>query len=121
VLPSDFRTAMPAFAGVSDDDINRWLGRSTPYFDVGRWGSFLSDGLANWVAHQLLVENTAAALPNLPVVRSLAIGKKVGTESVAYSDKMIQEVAKNPYKATGPGCEYYRLAVTQVGRGGTSA
>jgi hypothetical protein len=112
---------MPQFSAVGDDDIQRWLNSSVPYFNTGVWGSFLTDGLANWVAHKLLVEGTAAGLPSLPVVGSLATQKRVGTESVSYSEKMLLEVARNPYKATSFGREYYRLASTQVGVGGTAA
>lgn len=116
MTPAEFKTLMPAFVGVADADIQRWLDRSATYFDVGRWDTLYSDGLVNWVAHKLIMENTAEGLPLVPVISSLAIFKRVGTEQVQYSPEALAAVMAEPMNATYFGREYLELA-REVGMG----
>lgn len=105
-----FRAAMPAFASAPDDaTINRWIARSVPYFDIDIWDTFYPDGVCYWIAHNIVLEaflgNTLATAGG-----SLdAIGKRVGSVSVNYSDKIIELKAKDPYMRTIYGQEYRRL------------
>ena len=116
MTPSDFKALLPAFASVSDPDVQRWLDRADPYFDTGRWGALYSDGLAYWVAHKLIIEGAAAGLPVVPIIGSLAIQKQVGTEMVRYSEGALAKVMAEPMYATSFGREYIELR-DEVGMG----
>jgi hypothetical protein len=111
-----FKDLRPAYEDVPDPDIQRWLDRADPYFDVGRWGALYDDGLAYWVGASLLIEGTAENLPNVAVIRVMAISKRVGPEEVRYSDAVIQAVMKEPMLATEDGRRYLNLR-DEVGMG----
>lgn len=116
MTPADFIKLQPAFRGVPGRDIQRWLDRADPYFDVSRWDALYQDGLAYWVAHKLVVEGTSQGLPEVPVIGGLAVSKKVGTEEIRYSEKALQAVMEEPMTATSFGREYLSLR-DQVGAG----
>lgn len=111
MTPSEFKSYMPAFAGGPDDDtVARWLSRATPYFNADTWGDLYSDGLTNWVAHNIVLEaqlgNTfATAGGGLDTV-----GKTVGRVSAQYSNAIVELKAKDPYMRTIYGQEYRRLS-----------
>lgn len=116
MTPPDFQSLMPAFKDVPVPDVQRWLDRADPYFNVGRWGLLYSDGLANWVAHKLEMEGTAANLPVIPIIRNIATNKRVGSEQIAYSEAALAAVMSEPMNATSFGREYLTLR-DQVGMG----
>lgn len=115
MTPSEFKTLMPAFVGVADEDIQRWITSAVPYFDVARWDDLYTDGLRFYVAWGL-VDEVVAGAPPTPNVSSFATLKRVGTEQIQYSEAALAMVAADPFQSNKFGRRYAALA-REVGRG----
>jgi hypothetical protein len=110
MTPSEFKAAMPAFLDEDDSTIQRWITRSTPYFNVDAWDDLYSDGLLYWVAHSIVLEGALGATLATAGGGQDAVGKAVGKVSVRYSDRIVELKANDPYMRTTYGQEYRRLA-----------
>jgi len=112
MTPADFRAWDPlAFASSPDDPtIARWIARATPYFNVGIWDDLYTDGIFYWVAHNIALEAYLGSTFQTAGGALDAIGKRVGSVSINYSDKITELKAKDPYMRTVYGQEYRRLA-----------
>lgn len=115
MTPAEFKTLMPAFEGVADPDIQRWITRAVPYFDVGRWADLYSDGVMYFVAWGL-VDEGVDGVPDVANIDSLTTREKVGGLEVGYSDKAIGLVADDPFQSNKFGRRYASLA-RQAGMG----
>jgi hypothetical protein len=115
MTPSEFKTLMPAFVGVADQDIQRWITSADPYFDVAGWGALYSDGLRFYVAWGL-VDEGVAGVPAVANIDSLTTREKVGGIEVGYSDRAVEMLADDPFASNKFGRRYSKLA-REVGMG----
>ena len=122
MTPSEF-LADPdfvAFAAESPATIAKWLVKAVPFFDVGRWGAWYSEGLGNWIAHRIVMSNLRATQPTNRTDAGDTASKAVGPVSKSYDSMLINAQAKDPYMRTSYGQEFCRLR-RLVGMGGFAA
>lgn len=119
MTPADFQTAFPGFADVDVTVVQRWLTAADPWFDVGRWDAFYTQGLGFWVAHQLIMEAALSGkacggvgfndkigeLAALPIIM-----KTVDTVSITYSANLLMKQVEDPFLRTFYGQQYRYLA-----------
>jgi hypothetical protein len=115
VTPSEFKAAFPAFTNTPDPTVQRHITAAAPYFDVDRWGDFYSDGIGNFVAHKIAMENAAAA----NVGAGDATLKHVGSVIVQRDGKNVGMQMRDPWLRTIYGQEYRRLS-RLIGMGGAA-
>lgn len=112
-----FRLWFPEFSAVTDATVNFWITRSLPHFDVARWDDLLEEGQAQWVAHNVSEQVTAAASGAGASNEFGAIKLRAGDTEITYSDSAVQaQVSAGPYGRTTYGQRYLDL-VRQVGTG----
>ena len=119
MTPSEFKVWFPSpspFADLDDEQIQPYLTRTTPYFNVGRWGGFYSEGVANLAAHFIVMSNTVATAGITAAVAGDVVSKTVGPVSVSKSGELVAEEAHDPFMRTSYGQEYCRLR-DQIGLG----
>jgi hypothetical protein len=109
MTPSEFKAIIPAFDAADEPTIQRWLDRAVKEFSVTRWGAFLSDGIANWVAHMMCIEAVTGATAATAGGSALATEKRVGALAVSYSEAIVELQAKQPFMRTTYGIEFMRL------------
>lgn len=108
---------MPAFQAQppSDETIQRWLDEAgvdedAGFFDSDRWGGLTSrrflNGLANWVAHKIVMETGFGS--------TIANAGQVSQKGVA---PVLERMAKDPYMRTVYGQTYVELR-DMAGMGG---
>lgn len=114
MLPADFRLYFPEFSANSDGQIQFWLDRSVTYFNVCMWADMLNDGIANWVAHQLSLQNirttvNATTGQYAAQTNDNVTMKKLGDAVVQKSEAAVLIGIKDPMTKTSYGQEYLRL------------
>lgn len=108
------------FDDVEDTTVEAWIARATPYFNVTRWGGYYTEGLANWVAHNL-VESTATARKSIQQTDANdTIHKQIGPISIGKDSGLLNAQAKDPFMRTTYG-QRYRYLAGRVGMGGMVA
>lgn len=55
MTPSTFKALFPEFSDDMNSTVQAFIDLSAPYFDPERWGDFLSEGMACFVAHRMAV------------------------------------------------------------------
>lgn len=106
----EFKVWFPEFTSTADATVSLWLTRADPWFDVTRWDSFYSEGLANWVAHQLTIAARQAAETAAGGVGPGDItSKSVGDVSVTRSAAIVERQASDPMLRTTYGQRYAEL------------
>jgi Protein of unknown function (DUF4054) len=115
VTAADFRAAFPLFEDEEEPSVERYIALAAPYFDVGRWGGFYSEGLGNMVAHYLLVAKSDAKLKGADDGGS-AVSKTVGSVSITRSGALLERQADDPFMSTPYGRRYRQLS-RKVGMG----
>lgn len=110
MTPSEFKARFPEFASESDARVQLFITDADPMFDVARWDSFYSLGVANYCAHFLTVANAQAAAGAAGRMLDTSTQKKVGDLSVSKSEAALLAKLKDPFMATPYGIEYRRLA-----------
>lgn len=114
MTPAEFKTRFPEFASTADARVQLFIDDADPLFDVERWGDLYSAGLANLVAHELVMANTqTAAAGSAAKLAGDTITKKVGDVQVTKDTMLLNKQADNPYLRTFYGQKYltYRKLV----------
>jgi len=109
MTPTEFKARFPEFAAESDARVQLFITGADPMFDVQRWDSFYSLGVANYVAHALTVANAQAAASASGKLLDTSTQKKIGDLSVSKSEMALMARLKDPFMATPYGVEYRRL------------
>lgn len=113
MTPDRFKLIFPEFDGEQNDRVQVLIDLADPQFDVARWGDLYEQGMANYVAHTLVLSGVRASQFNVSgpasALSSFQTSKTVGDVSVSRSDVMVQAQAKNPLLATAYGVEFARL------------
>lgn len=118
MTPTEFKTMFPEFSAETDERVQMMLDRSVPYFNVTRWGCFYSEGVGNFVAHELEMSNRRARETALGVsTANDEVSRRVGEVSASRDAAMAAASQRNPFLMTGYGATYFNL-VKRVGRGG---
>ncbi len=119
---AEFKAWFPGgqFDGVDDGVVNTYLTRATPWFNADAWGDFYDEGLANWLAHSIIVGNAETAQAIDEVDADDAIEDRIGPIMSRRSEKNIELAAKDPFMRTSYGRRYRQLA-RWVGLGGMTA
>lgn len=114
---SEFKALFTQFASETDERVESFIDLAAPYFDVSRWGDFYSEGIANWVAHSIVVSNAEAAASTSVVDADDFISDSAGGASTTRSGQMIADEARDPFLRTSYGRRYCYLR-RLVGMGG---
>lgn len=125
MTPSAFLALFPQFQALETADhgtIQGYLDRAGPYFDVSRWGAFYTDGLANWTAHTLTMdqaEQAQFALAPSALVAGDVTTKTVGRETISRDGTLLGREMTDPMLKTTYGQRYVKLR-RLVGLGGAA-
>jgi hypothetical protein len=109
MTPAEFKARFPEFASETDARVQLFISDADSMFDVERWDTFYSVGVANYVAHQLAVANAQAATGAAGKLLDTKLSKKVGDLAVTNSELALTARMKDPFMATPYGVEYRRL------------
>jgi hypothetical protein len=113
---AEFRTAFPAFKDAHEDDVQRHLNASTPFFNVARWGGYYAEGLGNWVAHRLVAEKKHGESQNDTALKGDVTSQTANGMSTSRSPEILKMAVLDRYESTTYGQEYRRLS-RRVGMG----
>jgi hypothetical protein len=121
VTPSEFKASFPdgEFSSLADNYVQTFLDKADPFFDVERWGDFYSEGVANFVAHKIVLSKARAANA-LQVNGGNVTEEHVGPVGQSMDSQLLNKQVDDPYLLTDYGQEYVRLR-RLVGMGGTAA
>jgi hypothetical protein len=117
VTPSEFKAIFPQFTAETTERVQAFLDLAVPYFNVERWGDFYSEGLANFVAHSIVVGNYEAAQSTSIANANDVSSKTVGALSVSRDGTLLNWQAKDPFMRTTYGQRYAYLR-RKIGLGG---
>jgi hypothetical protein len=117
VTPSEFKIRFPQFTSETDERVQLFITDAAPFFDVSRWGDFYAEGIANFVAHNLVVANSEEDAPTDEVDGGVATTETFGRISTTRSSTSADAVAKDPVLSTRYGRRYAYLR-RLVGMGG---
>ena len=102
----------PAFTDATDTEINSANALSTPWFDVCRWGTFYSEGLGNFIAHQVVTGRADKMTVNANDIVTHHTEHLI----TARSQKQVELQAKDPFQRTTFG-QRFRYLARRVGIG----
>lgn len=105
------------FNTVANSTVTAYLTRATPYFNVTRWGRWYSEGVANWVAHSLIVDAAEATESITEIDSDDSVADSIGPISSNRSAANVELMAKDPFMRTNYGRRYCHLR-RLVGMGG---
>lgn len=117
MTPSEFKALFPQFTSETDARVQIFIDLAAPYFDVTRWGDFYSEGIANWVAHSIVVANAEATASTSVIDADDATTETFGRISTQRSPDLAKMAAKDPFLRTTYGKRYAYLR-RMVGMGG---
>ncbi len=106
---AEFKARFPQFTSETDARVLAVIALAAPYFDVTRWGAFYTDGLANWVAHTIVVDNSEATQSTSVVDADDATTETFGPITTARHTELVMAAAKDPYLRTTYGRRYAQL------------
>jgi hypothetical protein len=105
------------FSTLNDSVIEGYLARATPYFAVTRWGAWLPEGIANWVAHSIIVDRAEAAGSIDEIDSDDATSERFAGISTSRHADIVMASVKDPFLRTTYGRRYAYLR-RMVGLGG---
>lgn len=120
MTPSEFKAWFPrneAFQMMNASEIQTYLTRAVPYFDVTRWGGFYSEGVACFVAHSIVMDASDGA-NELTEAAGIETSASVGDTSFSISSELVNAQAKDHFMRTRYGQRYKKLQ-RMIGAGGT--
>jgi hypothetical protein len=122
VLPSEFQAQFPdgEFSALTGDYVQKFLNAATPFFDVGRWGSWYSEGFACYVAHSIIVSKARAARGITQMNGGNTTEKHVGAVGTSFDSQILNKQLLDTFLLTDYGRRYCELR-DMVGLGGTIA
>jgi hypothetical protein len=111
VTASEFKAWFPGgqFALLDDPTVETFLTRATPHFNVTRWGAWYNEGLANWVAHSIIVDRAEASLSIDDIDSDDATSERFAGISTSRHADIVLASAKDPYLRTTYGRRYAYL------------
>lgn len=112
---AQLKAILPALRTISDDDINTYIGLADPYFDVERWGAWYAEGLANWVANEIILASQPLSMND-----GAEVSKSVGDTSFSLSSELVSKQADDRAMLTRFGQRYRQLSLL-IGGGGVFA
>ena len=59
MTPAQLKATLPALRSVTDEVIAAKILLADLWFDEAAWGDFYAEGLANWVANELVLDGSA--------------------------------------------------------------
>lgn len=116
MTPAEFIVAFPPFKDEDPADIQRQIDVAVLFLDQGRWGAQYDYGLGLYTAHLIVMEKAAGANGGLSLSVTPAIRKQVGSVSVEYSARILEQQATDDLMRTSYG-QRYRYLARQVGMG----
>lgn len=118
MTPSEFKASFPdgEFNSLDTVYIQKFLDKADPFFDVERWGDFYSEGLANFVAHKIVLSKARAANA-LQADGGNVTEEHVGAVGQSMDSQLLNKQADETCLLTGYGREYVRIR-RMVGVGG---
>lgn len=120
MTPTEFKARFPEFSSETDDRVQLFINDADPLFDQARWDDLYPVGLANLVAHELVVANEqTAAAGKISRLANDTLTKKVGDVQVGKDTMLLNKQAENPYMRTSYGQKYLNLRKL-VGMGGVA-
>jgi hypothetical protein len=122
VLPSEFQAQFPdgEFSALTGDYVQKFLNAATPFFDVGSWGSWYSEGLSCYVAHSIVVSKARAARGIVQMNGGNTTEKHVGPVGTSFDSQILNKQLSDTFLLTDYGRRYCELR-DMVGLGGTIA
>ena len=114
---AEFKALFPQFTSETDDRVNTVIGLASPFFDVDRWGAFYPEGIANWVAHRIVVDNAEQAAPTDMVDPMDNVTESIGRSTSGRNPQTVSDEAYDPMLRTTYGRRYAYLRGL-VGMGG---
>lgn len=120
MLPSDFQSQFPdgEFLALTDIYVQNFLNAAVPFFDVGRWGTWYSEGLACYVAHSIVVSKARAARTINQINGGATTEKHVGSVGTSFDSQILNKQLSDTFLLTDYGRRYCELR-DMVGLGGT--
>ena len=109
---AQLKAALPALRNVNDDVIEAKILLADPWFDVEVWGAFYPEGLANWVANELVLDGSTLSTDD-----GLVTSHSVGDTSFSLHPELVLVQAKDRAMQSRYGQRYRQLA-DLVGMGG---
>ena len=109
MTPTEFKTRFPEFTSETDARVQLFITDADPFFDVERWDTLYSVGVANYVAHKLAVANAQASAEANGSLADTNVNKKVGDLQIQKSEAALLKKMDDPFMATIYGQEYRRL------------
>jgi len=105
------------FNVVDNSVIETYLTRATPYFAVTRWGNWYTEGLANFVAHYIVIDRAEASQSIDEIDTDDSTLDSIGPIESRRDEKNVEMMAKDPIMRTEYGRRYAYLR-RLVGAGG---
>lgn len=109
MTPTEFKTRFPEFTSETDTRVQLFITDADPFFDVERWDTLYSVGVANYVAHKLAVANAQTSGGTGGALADTSVNKKVGDLQIQKSEAALLKKMDDPFMATTYGQEYRRL------------
>lgn len=120
MTPTEFKARFPEFSSETDGRVQLFISDVTPLFDQARWDDLYTVGIANLVAHELVVSNEqTAAAGKISRLANDTLTKKVGDVQVTKDTGLLNRQAENPFMRTSYGQKYLQLR-RLVGMGGVA-
>lgn len=107
--------ALPPLSAVDPAVLEAYIGLADPWFDVDRWGAFYAEGLANWVANEIVLNGQPLSADD-----GLEVSRSVGDTSYSLHSGLVERQAADRALRTRYGQRYRQLA-EMVGAGGAFA
>ena len=119
MTPSEFQAQFPdgEFDALEDSYIQKFLDLAAPMFNADRWGDLYPEGVANFVAHSIVLSKARAAR-GLVVDEGDVTEKHVGPVGESFNAELQVLMAQDTYMLTDYGKRYCELR-EMVGLGGT--
>lgn len=109
---AQLKSTLPALRAIPDADVLAQVALAEPWFDVDRWGAFYAEGLANWVANELVLNDIPLSADD-----GLEVSKSVGDTSYSLHSGLVERQAGDRAMRTRYGQRYRQLA-DLIGMGG---
>ena len=120
MTPSEFQAlfADGDFDTLDGSYIQKFLTMAVPMFNVSRWGSFYSEGLANYVAHSIVMSKQRATRAMQPDSGNVS-EQHVGPVGESFDNELLMRQAEDTYMRSDYGQRYCELR-DLVGLGGVA-
>lgn len=119
---SDVKAILPELVLVDDNVVQRHITAADPFFEPSVWGGFYAAGLANFVAHHLVMEQVRKNRSSIVQAQTDGVTSKSISGAVSWSidASVLQLQMKDTIYKTTYGQEYAYLR-DLVGMGGVVA